>query len=266
MKCPNCKKNFHRVEALPLMQSEEKLLGSTYRKTLITLTRPEEPFLCPHCLAMIQTNDRFRKLNICRYLPALPLMFLAPFLPLGIIFTVTVATGQADSPLGTSLGLGVAAVFLIPMFICTSISIVASILLRHTNRWTVVWVARKCDNCSTAVELEDAEFCPKCGAELPARSLRIVIGGDKIGSRKLGHKALKSPPVGTCLVCDLEMKINDVLADCPHCGNTFHRDHLVSWVHMKKHCPACGEHLAETEIITVPNEESTREDRVGGAF
>jgi rRNA maturation endonuclease Nob1 len=125
---------------------------------------------------------------------------------------------------------------------------VVSVLLRGKNRWEVAWMKKKCRECGTVVIIKDAEFCPTCGARLPTEVTRIVLSKDQIRTEKPSHKSPRVDPIGTCLICDLDIYPFEVLTRCPHCGNFFHKAHLVAWVRMRKRCPACGERLVESEI------------------
>jgi hypothetical protein len=266
MKCPNCEKEFsHEGNVLLLKVQPLDAFHWTDEETPKRVALRREPFPCPSCPAMIKTGDRFRRLNNCKHSPVLSSLLLGPFLAVGIFFTVSDTTGEYYSEFGLLLGLSMIAIFLIPTGVCISISVYASSQLHYVNRWEVACMRQVCQHCGTVAALEDAEFCPTCGASLPTAITTTTISKDCVGTQKLGNKAPKVESVETCLVCDLEMNPADLLARCPLCGNVFHKSHLVTWVHLKKRCPACGERLAESEIITVSNKELTRVEREEGA-
>lgn len=50
------------------------------------------------------------------------------------------------------------------------------------------------------------------------------------------------------MVCDLRLNSADEILHCPHCGNPAHKDHLLEWLHVKRSCPICGQHLDENEL------------------
>jgi hypothetical protein len=118
------------------------------------------------------------------------------------------------------------------------------------------WASHTCKQCGTVVAVDDAQFCPACGEKLPIQVITAVIGEDRVETRISSRGTGDNEPVGTCLVCDLEMSRADVLATCPRCSNIFHKAHLISWVHVKKHCPVCGERLGESDIVALSNEKS----------
>jgi rRNA maturation endonuclease Nob1 len=132
----------------------------------------------------------------------------------------------------------------------TSIDLLIISSIARTKKLEVARLRPQCKNCGTIMVLEDAEFCPNCGSRIePFTSSRITISEQEAKTQPTAHKAPKTRPVGTCLICDLEINSNDILAGCPHCGNVFHKVHLVQWLHMKKSCPACGKHLDENQIV-----------------
>jgi hypothetical protein len=118
----------------------------------------------------------------------------------------------------------------------------------------VAWASRTCQHCGTVVALDDALFCSTCGEKLPILLKRNAVSEDQTEIGQLEPRISNEQSVGTCLICDLEMSPADSLARCPKCGNIFHKSHLIQWVRMK-HCPVCGERLAESEIIIVSNEK-----------
>jgi hypothetical protein len=139
--------------------------------------------------------------------------------------------------------------FLVVMGTTLDVLIIGSIT--HTKKLEVARLRPQCKNCGATMILEDAEFCPNCGARIePLTWTRITISEQEAKTQTTVHKVPKPRPVGTCLICDLEMNSNDALAGCPHCHNVFHKTHLVKWLHMKKRCPACGEHLDENGIAS----------------
>jgi hypothetical protein len=197
---------------------------------------------------MIKTSDRFRRLNNIKHLPILPAFLFLIFLLAWVLITVSLIIGGHFSEPGLLFGLLFLAAFLIPLGICIPISVYASSRLGDVNRWEVAWIRSTCQRCGSIAALEDAEFCPACGASLPSATIKTAISEDQTGTQRLGGKTPKFQPFGTCLVCDLEMNQADVLAGCPHCGNIFHKAHLATWVRLNKRCPVCSERLAEREI------------------
>jgi predicted RNA-binding Zn-ribbon protein involved in translation (DUF1610 family) len=250
MKCPNCKVELsHDEKALALEMKSVEVLGDAGWETRIQMTLRDEPFPCPNCPVMIKTNDRFKELNQLRRLPVLFAILLAPFLLLGVPVTVSVVTSGQFPESALLLGLTFLGIFWILVGVSVPISAHASRCLRHVSRLEVAWVRRTCQQCGTVIPIEDAEFCPICGVSLPLPVIGSRISGDMSETEGEVHKLSGVEPVGTCLVCDLEMNRDDVLAVCPRCCNAFHKAHLVAWVHLKKSCPACGERLVESEIM-----------------
>jgi hypothetical protein len=190
---------------------------------------PLEPFPCPNCPAMIKTSHRGQTLLLLR------LGALLMFMPIGIF-----------SAIGGFSVIEITCLFLICLIIPTIV--VTSVLLRRVNRWEVAWMRRACPSCGAVIALMDAKFCQRCGAGLPTTIVTAVISKDRVSSQQPARKTPKVKPIGTCLVCDLEMNTADLLAVCPRCSNVFHKSHLAEWVRLKKHCPVCSERLAEREI------------------
>ncbi|WXG46740.1 MAG: hypothetical protein WED05_08815 [Candidatus Atabeyarchaeum deiterrae] len=227
MKCPNCRNevNFWTNE-------KRQASGEVH---------------CPNCPAVLKTTARFRA-SMGLGIAGFPIITIVVVL-LVIMYLGTYG-GKADSgELMFLIGLGILPYFLI----------VVSIIIR-VKKIEVVRLRPTCKYCSAVMVLEDAEFCPNCGASMehPAWE-RITITEQQIETQRPTHHLPKPKPVGTCLVCDLEMNESEVLACCPHCGNTFHKVHLIEWVHLRKSCPACGKHLEEPEIKDPPLHSNKRQ-------
>jgi uncharacterized protein (UPF0212 family) len=245
----------HEEEVLAFKMKSVEVLGPAGWETRTQMSLQNEPFPCPNCPVMLKTNDRFRELNQLRRLPVLFAFLLVPFLLFGVLVTVSVVTGGQFSESGWLVGLTFLGIFWIPVGVSVPISVHASTSLRHVSRLEVAWVRRTCQQCGTVIPIEDAEFCPTCGVSLPLPVIGSRISGDMSETEGEVTKVSRVEPIGTCLVCDLEMSHVDVVAVCPHCCNAFHMAHLLAWVHLRKHCPACGEHLEESEIVVALNEK-----------
>jgi rRNA maturation endonuclease Nob1 len=194
---------------------------------------------------MIKTSNRFQTWNSFK-------MGAIAWTILSLVSSISFGIFAYSAPVDRRmLGWLVAEMFLILAEFGIVIVVSFSVLLRKVDRWEVAWMKKTCQECGTTVSLKEADFCPKCGANLPPPVIRLTVSEDRIKTGELRRKTSKAKPVGTCLVCDLEMNTADVLARCPHCGNLFHKSHLSRWVSTKKQCPACGERLAESEIVVV---------------
>jgi Zn finger protein HypA/HybF involved in hydrogenase expression len=231
LRCPSCDNEFN-AEPLILAQDELSLL--------------EEELHCPICSAMIKISNGYKILADLKWVAFGYALFF------GLILFCVLSCFAPEAGVD-SLGIGYLAIAcLIVIGICISVVEIASVKLRRTNMWEVAGMRRTCQCCGGLLTPEDTELCPSCGATLYTVIVsEVTISHDVVDSRAV-HKASKSEPVGTCLVCDLDMHSADALVLCPHCSNVFHKSHLIQWVRLKKRCPACGEHLYESEIKELP--------------
>ncbi len=51
-----------------------------------------------------------------------------------------------------------------------------------------------------------------------------------------------------CSVCKLPISFGVGTAECPHCENIAHREHLLEWIKVKGSCPVCQRHLKAADI------------------
>jgi len=51
-----------------------------------------------------------------------------------------------------------------------------------------------------------------------------------------------------CSVCKLPISFGVETAECPHCENIAHREHLLEWIKVKGSCPVCQRHLKAADI------------------
>jgi rRNA maturation endonuclease Nob1 len=117
----------------------------------------------------------------------------------------------------------------------------------------IVRLRPRCQRCKTFMVVEDAAFCPNCGASMENPAWEsITIDEKELQTIKPVRSVREPKAIGTCLICNLELSSDDSVASCPHCHNLFHKPHLVEWVNKKKRCPACGEHLWGSEIRDRP--------------
>lgn len=42
-----------------------------------------------------------------------------------------------------------------------------------------------------------------------------------------------------CMICKLELRINQEILECPLCGSLYHKEHLMKWIRINKKCPVC---------------------------
>jgi len=49
--------------------------------------------------------------------------------------------------------------------------------------------------------------------------------------------------VDRCIVCNLPIQKEDIIARCPDCGNPAHRAHLLEWIKIKGICPFCHRNI-----------------------
>nr|MDO8098569.1 zinc ribbon domain-containing protein [Candidatus Njordarchaeota archaeon] len=101
--------------------------------------------------------------------------------------------------------------------------------------------SRYCSYCGAAVPMPDWRFCKNCGASLSTETAEAPHLSERNTLRGNDHAR-------RCMVCGLNLSGDGSVACCPHCGNTAHRTHLLEWLHIKKYCPVCGQHLTELEI------------------
>lgn len=102
--------------------------------------------------------------------------------------------------------------------------------------------SKYCSYCGSEISLPDWKFCANCGASLPSN----------VGEVHPLSKDLSAPAENRaedCMVCHLKIHGYDQVAYCPHCGNAAHRAHLLEWIHVRKQCPLCGQHLTEQELL-----------------
>lgn len=102
--------------------------------------------------------------------------------------------------------------------------------------------SRFCSYCGAAVSVPDWKFCQNCGASLLTVTGEAPYSNEQNKVRGDGHAS-------RCMVCGLNLSNDSLLAYCPHCGNSAHRTHLLEWLHVKKYCPICGQHLTEQELL-----------------
>jgi Zn finger protein HypA/HybF involved in hydrogenase expression len=122
-----------------------------------------------------------------------------------------------------------------------------------------------CVYCNTPITIHSSRFCPGCGARLitlaegnavlapigkpVVAGVTPVISAEQAAIVAKAFRVRRRERVGTCMVCELDLRSGDQLAWCPHCGNPAHRNHLIEWVGVRRKCPMCGEHLDETELV-----------------
>jgi predicted RNA-binding Zn-ribbon protein involved in translation (DUF1610 family) len=101
--------------------------------------------------------------------------------------------------------------------------------------------SRYCSYCGATISMPNWKFCQNCGASLSTETAESFRSNEQGKVRGDSH-------AGRCMVCGLNLGNNGPVAFCPHCGNAAHRTHLLEWLHVKKYCPVCGQHLTEREI------------------
>jgi hypothetical protein len=78
------------------------------------------------------------------------------------------------------------------------------------------------------------------------------LGADVYASSKtITHQNETQTPVavlGTCMICNMELKQGDLLVRCPYCGHEAHKVHMLEWLHVKDCCPVCHMHLDEKDL------------------
>jgi len=110
----------------------------------------------------------------------------------------------------------------------------------NVARSGIAW--RYCIYCGAPVSASDWRFCADCGASLPGQ----VCGPATLTREDTSHEETQT---SNCMVCDLSLHPSDPVAHCPHCGNAAHKEHLLEWLHVKRQCPICGQHLTEQELL-----------------
>jgi hypothetical protein len=106
-----------------------------------------------------------------------------------------------------------------------------------------------CAYCGATIMPPNSRFCWNCGASalVATREKAALITEQREIPARTG-RVMMDRPIGTCLVCDLELHSSDVLAWCPHCSNAFHKVHVLEWIKIRKCCPACQERLDKKEL------------------
>lgn len=126
--------------------------------------------------------------------------------------------------------------------------VILSLFLFHGLKLQLVQLTPSCGNCGSTVIVENAHFCPRCGASLSAkargRGVRVMQPVPAPSTRE----AATIGPVGTCIVCKQEFRLGSDYACCPHCGSPAHKTHLLEYLHVHSQCPACQRHLDEREL------------------
>jgi uncharacterized Zn finger protein (UPF0148 family) len=106
---------------------------------------------------------------------------------------------------------------------------------------------QRCERCGAMVITTGRRFCALCGAPLAVEP-EAVMSEEKTYAPQVipmvPEEAMRGPK---CMVCELPLKRKDSKLYCPYCGNAAHRDHFLEWLHVKKVCPICGEHVQESE-------------------
>ncbi|MFX0085363.1 MAG: RING finger protein [Candidatus Hodarchaeota archaeon] len=46
-----------------------------------------------------------------------------------------------------------------------------------------------------------------------------------------------------CIICRHKIHHSELNTKCPHCGNSFHRTHLLEWLKVFGHCPICHQRI-----------------------
>jgi RNA polymerase subunit RPABC4/transcription elongation factor Spt4 len=217
MKCPNC--------------------GTKIKFWLDTRFRNMGGVPCPKCPAVLKTTGAFKA--------AMSLGLI------GLVLTVASAAILVLMLLPYSsetqpTGYETPALFLV---LDVSLMILIAISMVRVKRIEVVRLRPTCQHCKTFMVVEDAEFCPNCGASMETPAWEsITIDEEQLQTVKRTRRVRERKPIGACLVCNLELSSDDNVARCPHCQNVFHKTHLTKWVGKWKRCPACGEHLNRSEI------------------
>ncbi len=67
------------------------------------------------------------------------------------------------------------------------------------------------------------DLCPVCAS--PVKNLKIC--------KKCGYE------IERCKICTKLIKLDDILATCPYCGEKFHREEFLEWLKIKASCPNC---------------------------
>jgi predicted RNA-binding Zn-ribbon protein involved in translation (DUF1610 family) len=106
----------------------------------------------------------------------------------------------------------------------------------------------KCSHHRTVTMSSKANFCPDCGSRLRRGSEGATPPGTEYETRQEAHVESAMEYGDKCMVCNLEVSEDLGVVWCPYCGNPAHRMHLIDWVHVKRSCPICGEHLDDRDL------------------
>lgn len=136
--------------------------------------------------------------------------------------------------------------------------------VRVSTTWQLTNPSRLCKLCREPIIIRDARFCPHCGTDQKLSTETIQARRSPIVGSKIAPTitVLSSELPQICIVCRMAIGPRDEVKWCPHCGRSAHRNELLEWLHVKGHCPACGEHINEKELQMVTTKKS---EQYGGS-
>lgn len=128
-------------------------------------------------------------------------------------------------------------------------------------RLEVVRIRRSCKSCGYIISVGNPSFCPRCGAQVISDSYNCSSLSDNTGTPGV-CQPYPSTDIVDCLICGQAVRRFDVSIRCPACGSTFHRAHMLEYLHTHGRCPICGRRLND-ELVN-PSVGAGRSLAVGG--
>lgn len=125
----------------------------------------------------------------------------------------------------------------------------------------VVLPRQSCRNCGFPVEIENARFCPRCGAELRLENNPDSTLTEHVGTTELRERFPNDGRIRKCILCGQDVKSHHNTTECPSCGGIFHTPHLLEYLHVHGGCPQCGKRLDETIQAGLPTGDIARPSR-----
>ncbi|MFW9994079.1 MAG: zinc ribbon domain-containing protein [Candidatus Odinarchaeota archaeon] len=112
---------------------------------------------------------------------------------------------------------------------------------------------KTCTECGNVGKRRES-FCTKCGTLLIEKtviltpSIKSCVHCGELLSATEEYCSDCDNPRDRCGVCENWIGGNDETGACPHCHQVFHIKHLKETIKVFGKCPACKEHLNETDI------------------
>jgi Zn finger protein HypA/HybF involved in hydrogenase expression len=133
-----------------------------------------------------------------------------------------------------------------------------SIVNKNMKKLVVVRLRPSCGNCGYIMAIENAGFCPKCGADLLSSGQPHSARAEEVWAPGSPRQLPNVVDLGKCMICTKDLSPHDTVAPCPFCGSTFHLTHLLEYLHVHGGCPACGKPIDEMASMHQLSHEATQ--------